>query len=341
MHEKAWDLCRVWTVDWWDNRDREINKLLTKLDKLKAAEEKLIEKNKAEEEALKKEAEAREAENRRIMAELEAQAAQVIAEDEEADREKEAVEIKASAEREILLDTAEKNDGAENLDVKPETEEQTVDDKQEVEREQLIAELPDVGKAEKPSTALGEPVEYIFANLDVPSLSSSEFAAASNKKEIADRIIEVVNTEAPILKTTLMRRIFTAYGVTKSNAVVDAFEKALKASKVKITKQKSLVYCWNDSQDPKNYYDIRVSSDRSGDEICQQEIRNAVCYVLKKKGILGRDDLVKETSLVFGYKRLGKNLESVLLEGVKWAKSSGAIISAGPNKFAIAPDDSE
>ncbi len=59
------------------------------------------------------------------------------------------------------------------------------------------------------------------------------------------------------------------------------------------------------------------------------------------QGILGRDDLVKETSLVFGYKRLGKNLESVLLEGVKWAKSSGAIISAGPNKFAIAPDDSE
>ncbi len=35
-----------------------------------------------------------------------------------------------------------------------------------------------------------------------------------------------------------MRRIFTAYGVTKSNAAVDAFEKALKASKVKITKQK-------------------------------------------------------------------------------------------------------
>ena len=42
--------------------------------------------------------------------------------------------------------------------------------------------------------------------------------------------------------------------------------------------------------------------------------------------------------MVFGYKRLGPKLEAALLEGVKWAKSSGALISAGTNRFAIAPE---
>ena len=42
--------------------------------------------------------------------------------------------------------------------------------------------------------------------------------------------------------------------------------------------------------------------------------------------------------MVFGYKRLGQKLEAALLEGIKWAKSSGALISAGTNRYDIAPD---
>lgn len=43
----GWNICRVWTMDWWDNRDKEIKKLLKKLDNLKngiAEEEIQVEK---------------------------------------------------------------------------------------------------------------------------------------------------------------------------------------------------------------------------------------------------------------------------------------------------------
>lgn len=467
LRHLGWNLCRVWTVDWWDNRDKEINKLLNKLDKLKAVEEEKYEKLKAEEEANKAEIKAREAENKRIKAELEAQAAQVIAEDEEADREQKTVTapviVSEEENRQIETKTvdftvAEKKTetsssqntaeiialiqklqatGAKLIDKRnnggalwvvggnelaaimkefkaqgiyfnfkagggkatggmdgwwskttidlsvsegeavndvntpaeaitqseavqvvetseeemPRVAQEPVEDETEIistvseieesddKSSDSQSEMERVASSENTKVIL-EPVEYKSVDLEVTPISSTEFAAASFKKNIADRILEVVNVEAPILKSVLMRRIFVSYGVSKGNAVVEAFEKALRAAKVKTAKQKGIVYCWNDSQDPKSYYEIRVSAERSGDEICQQEIRNAVCYVLRNKGVLGRDELVKETSLVFGYKRLGPKLEAALLEGVKWSKSSGAIVSAGTNKFALAPEDS-
>ena len=50
---------------------------------------------------------------------------------------------------------------------------------------------------------------------------------------------------------------------------------------------------------------------------------------------MDKDDLIKETSMLFGYKRLGKNLEASLLKGLQWAKSSGAITSAGTNRYSL------
>lgn len=557
----GWNLLRVWTIDWWDNRDKELNMILSKLNQLKEEAERKFEQQKAEEEARKAEEAAREAEAQRLKAELEAQAAEVIAEDEEADKEKRTVEAP------VIVSSEESKEKTENKTVEftvPEKKAEPIEDptgfmkkpeqseatpkvdvpaasQGDSELGMLIQELqaakgkiidkranggalwvvggkdlapimkkfkahgiyfifktgggkatggkdgwwaktdvvlpapgtksaviaaPDTTRVEpvveedlsskndvgdsisavtavitsagfqimtyasdvrtitvkdsdnnsigdihignakcvislrakyvpdgftadrvrncpnshafdipyddlsklenillniksKPEESdivvtsvapqsepkqestvtvseVSEPVEYLAADIPVTPISPAEFAANSNKNSIADRILAVVNTEAPILKDALMRKIFASYGVQKSGATAEAFEKALRASKVKTTKQKGNVYCWSDAQDPKTYAGIRISTDRSGDEICQQEIRNAICYVLGKNGVMGKDDLIKETSLLFGYKRLGKNLEAALLAGLQWAKSSGAIASAGTNKFELA-----
>ena len=304
----GWNICRVWTIDWWDNREKELNKILNKLTQLKAVAEKRVEEKQAEEEAQKAEIAAREAEAQRVKAELVEQAAEVIAEDEEAEKEIRTVEAPVIESREEVKEKTEK---------KP-VEITVPEDKPEVD--------------DKP---IWELKEYETADVPVTPISSAEFSAAGNKNSIAERIIVIVNAEAPILKENLMRKVFASYGVTKSKATEEAFEKALKASKVKSTKAKGAVFCWNGAQDPKTYSGIRISTDRSGEEICQQEIRNAICYVLNQKGALPKDELLKETSLLFGYKRLGKNLEAALAAGLQWAKSSGAVISAGNKIFDL------
>ena len=158
----------------------------------------------------------------------------------------------------------------------------------------------------------------------------------SNKGLIIDRILAIVEVEAPILKDVLIRKVMASFNVNKSNAALEAAEKAIKAAKVKTYKQKGFAFCWAADQDPKTYYGLQVSNERSGDEICQQEIRNAVVYVLQGKGELAKDDLIKETSVVLGYKRLGKNLEAALASGVQFARSSSAIQVAPGGKFKLA-----
>lgn len=179
------------------------------------------------------------------------------------------------------------------------------------------------------------PVPYIFAELPEDKLSAADYIAATNKAEIGKRAIAIVEAEAPILRDVLIRKLMTSFGVNKSSAVLDATEKALKAVKIKSTKQKGIVFCWAADQDPKAYYGLRISNERSGDEICPQELRNAIVYALQTKGELAKDDLIKEASVVLGYKRLGKNLEAALTAGVQFARSSGAIVYVPGGTFKL------
>lgn len=179
------------------------------------------------------------------------------------------------------------------------------------------------------------PVPYTFATLPENGMSPAEYTAAGNKAEIGRRALAIIEAEAPILKEVLIRRLMASFGVNRSAAVLDATEKALKAVKIKSTRQKGMVVYWADDQDPKAYSGLRVSNERSGEEICPQELRNAIVYTLRTKGELPKDALVKEASVVLGYKRLGKNLEAALIAGVQYARSTGAIICPSGGVFKL------
>ncbi|MBQ6371584.1 MAG: DUF3320 domain-containing protein, partial [Oscillospiraceae bacterium] len=179
------------------------------------------------------------------------------------------------------------------------------------------------------------PVPYTYADLPKEKMSPADYVAAGNKAEIGRHALEIVRAEAPILREVLIRKVMSSFGIYKSAAVLEATEKALKAVKIKSTKQKGIVFCWAPGQDPKAYYGLRVSGDRTGDEICPQELRNAIVYALQIKGELAKDELIKEASLVLGYKRLGKNLEAALTAGVQFARASGAIVYVPGGTFKL------
>ncbi|MBR0130646.1 MAG: hypothetical protein IJM08_05040, partial [Firmicutes bacterium] len=381
----GWALHRIWTIDWWDNREKELKKLVAMLEKLKAESQKKHEAESVSEED-KAAAEAkREAEAKALKAELEKQAAEVIADDQAAAKEEKQVHVVADspavtiAKTDVAADpntaqtaapavdtdslkslldqlkavNAEVIDKRENggalwiiggKDLNPIIREfkklgvhfifkagggkatggrdgwwartdivlptdsasaEIVEEKKEnvpaeaapantAAAQQLVAEPKEEPVKAKPEEAAqpaeGEssaatgaaehpvitPVPYTYAELPEDKMSPADYAAASNKAEIGNRALAIVQAEAPILRDVLIRKVMASFGVNKSAAVLDATEKALKAVKIKSTKQKGIVFCWAPDQDPKAYYGLRVSNDRSGDEICPQELCNAV-----------------------------------------------------------------
>lgn len=168
-------------------------------------------------------------------------------------------------------------------------------------------------------------IEYQQSNPDVTSMGMADFASSANRGKIAEAAATIVEAEGPILKDVFYRRLFSLFGVWKTDASVEAADKAIRSVKIKTSKLKGSIICWASGQDPKNYYEVRMNPDRHSDEISLLETANALCYVLQEKGSMNRDSLIREGSRILGYKRLGKNLEAVLNNALQYAKTCKTI----------------
>ena len=83
LQHHGWKLCRIWTIDWLDNREKEINKLLDLVDSLSNDSKEEFERRKAEEESRKEAEQQQESSDEQLREEIERQAHEVLEESEE------------------------------------------------------------------------------------------------------------------------------------------------------------------------------------------------------------------------------------------------------------------
>lgn len=139
----------------------------------------------------------------------------------------------------------------------------------------------------------------------------------------------VLETEAPVSRELLCRRIITIWSVSRMGSRIEAFfNSLLREMKIKHTGSSKLFF-WNDDQNPESYMVYRVSSDdterREATDIPPEEISVAIKEILENQISMTREDLVKETARVFGYNRTGGNVESSMLWGINKAVSRGFV----------------
>ena len=82
-------------------------------------------------------------------------------------------------------------------------------------------------------------------------------------------------------------------------------------------------------QDPSNYYSFRedknANTRRSANDICQQELKNAVCMTLLEKCKMKKEDLIKATIRTMRYARSSNVLTSAVERGLKYGRKTGEI----------------
>ena len=74
---------------------------------------------------------------------------------------------------------------------------------------------------------------------------------------------------------------------------------------------------------------------RSPDEICQQELKNAVCITLRDKGAMDKDTLIKETIRTMGYARSGAALAAAVEKGLKYGRKTEEIVLNAGKLFEL------
>lgn len=267
----GWTVTRVWAMDWWDNHQKELDRLL------------------------------------RLLKEAEEQSAAQASEEPE-ETEAEVSEVSPEVTTEVLTEAV-----AEPLPAETETLSNNV----------LAQTVP------TESTPYRE--EYVAAVLEQTALSADEFVQPANLKTIRQRIETVLECEAPICESLLIRRVVQSFGITRSGSRIQNHMTAIIDSlKLHTTQQEGDRVFWQTNQLPEQYFRIRRNGEginkRDVREIPVQEASNAVCAVLYEQISMSHDDLVREAAKLMNYTRLGSNVTQTFETAIGYADSIGLLI---------------
>lgn len=176
------------------------------------------------------------------------------------------------------------------------------------------------------TSAFAQP--YVTADIGIMG-TSDDFYKPENKQKIRETAEKIIAVEAPISEKLFMKKVFTAWGITRSGSRVESvFADAAQGVSPFATADENRVFLWKEGQSPESYSIYRTSDDtnkRSMEDIPSEEIINAVKEVLCQQISLSETDLVRETAKKFGYTRAVGITESVISYTLKKALTAGLI----------------
>ena len=168
-----------------------------------------------------------------------------------------------------------------------------------------------------------------YESVELGVLGTSEsFYESKNTARIRSCIERIVTAEAPISKQTCTIKLYRLWQITRVGSKVDSIiEGNLNAIPLKLSRTNNELFIWHVEQDPNTYSQFRVSeaTKRNMDDICQQEVANAVTDVLRNQISISKTDLIRETAKLFGFSRLGATIETSVSAGIDEAVKRGHI----------------
>lgn len=221
---------------------------------------------------------------------------------------------------------------------KPQKQPETVQESEP----QWVAAAPASVTSETPRSAPPPPkptlpVYQSFANTGIKG-TPDDFHLPTADTAIRTLVEAVVSKEGPISMGLLSRRVAEHWGISRvtARAVKRVDGQASKAN-VKMTADDGKVFVWPAAQVPKEYSVFRVPGDddqskRDAEDLCPIEVANGALYLLEQHVSLPMADLVRETSRLFGYSRLGQNVDKAMKSGIEvlvWsnrAKEEGGVV---------------
>lgn len=182
------------------------------------------------------------------------------------------------------------------------------------------------------------PVYMPFAFTGIKG-TPEEFHLPTANAAIIALVEAVVSKEGPISIGLLSRRVAEHWGVSRvTSRALNRVDGLVRRANVRITADDGKVFLWSSSQVPKEYTGFRVPGDddlskRDAEDLCPIEVANGALYLLEQHVSLPVADLVRETARLFGYARLGQNVDKAMKSGIEvlvWssrAREEGGVIT--------------
>ena len=162
--------------------------------------------------------------------------------------------------------------------------------------------------------------KYKFAKITPYNYSPEDFFFTDSYSILLSQIRKIMESEAPISKSLLCKKILSEWGISRLGTRVEAqIETALDALNIYRTEYEGLVFCWNDKEQCASYSIYRPVSDREAADIPPEEIANAIRQLLTDSISLPAADLIKACAQQFGFARMGSNIDAAMQRGIREA----------------------
>ena len=174
--------------------------------------------------------------------------------------------------------------------------------------------------------------KYNVCKLKFVSCNSSEdFLTYSSRNIIKEQVREVLSVESPISKNLLCKRVLNAWGISRNGTRISShFESLFSELDINKTAHDNTIFLWKQDHDPNSFSTYRVPENdmekRDAEDLPPEEVANAVREVLQKQISLTRQDVIKETAKVFGFTRIGGNVERAIKKGIEVAITRGYVV---------------
>ncbi len=210
--------------------------------------------------------------------------------------------------------------------------------KEEVAANSALPELPEVLTQSAPADQTSH--AYRWAQLPQQTVSPEDLLSSRYTPGIRKRIISLMAQEAPISKSSMLRRIVQSYGIARAGSRISAhIESLLDAMGLKTTVQADQVFYWRADQDPETYQDFRAADTeetrREARDIPVEEAAAALCQALEDQLSLNQEDLMREGAKLLGYPRMGSAIGLLMQEAVRYAQWKNRITLSPNGNYAL------
>lgn len=172
-------------------------------------------------------------------------------------------------------------------------------------------------------------ITYEICEVEIVLTTSIEdFLMYHNREKIKMQIAQILQIESPISKNLLSKRILSAWGILRLSPRIGNHLDALFKEMLLISKNYGKnTFFWRNDQDPEEYNMYRIAQSelqkREADDLPPEEVANAVREVLKNQISLPKSELIRETSKLFSFARIGANVENAMMLGINKTIEAG------------------
>ncbi len=171
--------------------------------------------------------------------------------------------------------------------------------------------------------------KYEVCNLEVELGNTSEtFLFFYNKEKIKNQINKVLEAEAPVSKNLVSKRVLNAWGISRNGARLSSYLESLFSEiKMRQVTHANNIFFWREEQHPAAYSIYRSAKNdfekREADDLPPEEVAIAVTRILKEQISLSKEDLIRETAKLFGFAKVGSNVDNAMRQGIRVAVENG------------------